>query len=461
MSYIPNTPEEQRAMLRAIGAQRIDDLLADIPSDVRLKRPLDIPAALSEPDVKRLLAEIGKQNVSLDAAIAFLGAGNYQHLVPSLVPQLAGRSEFYTSYTQYQPELSQGMLQALYEYQTMVCEITGMDVANASLYDGATAVVEAALLSVGPSGRGEVLVSRALDPQYRATLATYARARGFTVREVGLDDGATSLAELEAALGSETKAVIVQHPNFLGSLEDVHAIERLVHQTNALFVVAITEPASLGVLAAPGSYGADIVAAEGYSLGSPIGYGGPALGIFATKRDFLRRLPGRIVGRTVDNRGQTGYVLTLQTREQHIRRERATSNICTNQALLALVATIYLATLGKSGFRELGEQCLQRAHYAYERIRRLPGFEPLSTRPFFDEFAMRTPLPVAELNARLRERGIFGGYDLSTEYPELGQAALFCVTEARTREEIDTLARSLEEITQSKTTTRQRAGGDR
>ncbi len=465
MSYIPGTPEEQRAMLRAIGARRIDDLLADIPSAVRLKRPLDIPPAMSEPDVKRLLAEIGKQNVSLDAAISFLGAGNYQHLVPSLVSQLAGRSEFYTSYTQYQPELSQGMLQALYEYQTMVCEITGMDVANASLYDGATAVVEAALLSVGPSGRGEVLVSRALDPQYRATLATYARARGFSVRELGLDNGATSLAELEAAIGPETKAVIVQHPNFLGSLEDVRTIERLVHTTDALFVVAITEPASLGVLAAPGSYGADIVAAEGYSLGSPIGYGGPALGIFATRSDYLRRLPGRIVGRTVDNRGQTGYVLTLQTREQHIRRERATSNICTNQALLALVATIYLATLGKSGFRELGEQCLQRAHYAYERIRRLPGFAPLSTRPFFDEFALRTPLPVAELNAKLRERGIFGGYDLSAEYPELGQAALFCVTEARTSEEIETLAQALEEMTQATTTTRQttrqRAGGDR
>jgi glycine dehydrogenase subunit 1 len=474
MSYIPNTPEEQRAMLRTLGAESIEDLLADIPSEVRLKRPLDIPPGLSEPDVKRLLAQLGKQNVSLEDAISFLGAGNYAHLVPSLVPQLAGRSEFYTSYTQYQPELSQGMLQALYEYQTMVCEITGMEVANASLYDGSTAVVEAALLAVGPSGRGEVLVSRALDPQYRQTLATYATARGFALREVGLEDGATSLAELEAALTPETKAVIVQHPNFLGSLEDVRAIERLVHRTKALFVVAITEPASLGVLAAPGAYGADIVAAEGYSLGNAIGYGGPALGIFATKSEFVRRLPGRIVGKTVDNRGQTGYVLTLQTREQHIRRERATSNICTNQALLALVTSMYLATLGKSGFRELGEQCLQRAHYAAERIRAIPGFEPLFTRPFFDEFAVRTPMPVADLNARLLERGIFGGYDLSKDYPELGQggsqAALFAVTEARTREEIDTLVSALEEIARntqatSKTTlqqtTRQTTGATR
>jgi glycine dehydrogenase subunit 1 len=450
MSYIPNTPEEQRAMLRVIGAESIEDLLADLPAAVRLQRPLNIPPALGEPDVKRLLAQLGKQNVDLDSVISFLGAGNYQHLVPSLVPQIAGRSEFYTSYTQYQPELSQGMLQALYEYQTMICEITGMDVANASLYDGSTAVVEAALLAVGPSGRGEVLVSRALDPQYRATLATYARTRGFTIKELGLENGATALAELEAALTSETKAVIVQHPNFLGNLEDVRAIERLVHTpggTGALLVIAITEPASLGVLAAPGSYGADIVAAEGYSLGSPIGFGGPALGIFATKSDSLRRLPGRIVGKTVDNRGQTGYVLTLQTREQHIRRERATSNICTNQALLALVATIYLATLGKSGFHELGAQCVQRAHYAFDRIRAIPGFEPLFTRPFFDEFAVRTPITVAELNSRLLEHGIFGGYDLSQEYPELGQAALFAVTEARTREEIDTLAQALAEIT--------------
>ncbi len=469
MSYIPTTPAEQRAMLRAIGVTSIEELLADVPAEVRLKRRLNIPPPMSEPDVKRLLTDLSRQNIDLDSAVSFLGAGNYQHLAPSLVSQLAGRSEFYTSYTQYQPELSQGMLQALYEYQTMVCEITGMDVANASLYDGATAVVEAALLAVGPAGRGEVLVSRALDPHYRATLATYARTRGFTVRELGLENGATALAELEAALSDETrdvKAVIVQHPNFLGALEDVRAIERLVHKTPALFVVAITEPASLGVLAAPGAYGADIVAAEGYSLGNPIGFGGPALGVFATKSAYLRRLPGRIVGKTIDTRGQTGYVLTLQTREQHIRRERATSNICTNQALLALVATIYLATLGKSGFRELGEQCLQRAHYAAERIQAIPGFALLSSRPFFDEFAVRTPIPVADLNARLLERGIFGGYDLARDYPELsqeggqeggqergqeggqerGHAALFAVTEARTREQIDRLVEALAEI---------------
>jgi glycine dehydrogenase subunit 1 len=446
MSYVPNTTEEQREMLRAVGASSIEDLLAPIPSNVRLKRPLDLPAALPERDVRRTLTALAERNADLDHFVSFLGAGSYEHYVPSVVPHLVKRSEFYTSYTPYQPEVSQGMLQATYEFQTMVCEITGMDVANASLYDGATAVVEAALLAVGPSGRGEVLVSRALDPQYRATLRTYAWARGFTLREIDLEGGATSLGALEAALTPQTKAVIVQHPNFFGSLEDVRAIERLIHATKALFVVAITEPASLGALEPPGAYGADIVAAEGQSLGNAQGYGGPALGLFATREEYVRRLPGRLVGRTVDSRDQTGYVLTLQTREQHIRRERATSNICTNQALLAVAASVYLATLGKQGFQELGAQCLRRAHYAQRRICGLSGFAPLFDRPFFDEFAVTTPLPPSEINTALRDLGIVGGYDLSADYPEYGNAIQFCVTETRTREEIDTLVEALEEI---------------
>ncbi len=446
MNYVPNTAAEQQEMLRLAGAESIEDLLAPVPGEVRLQRPLDLPAALPEPDLKRLLLGMAERNADLDHFISFLGAGSYDHAVPSVVPHLVKRSEFYTSYTPYQPEMSQGMLQAIYEYQTLVCQITGMDVANASLYDGSTAVVEATLLAVGPSGRGEVLVSRALDPQYRATLRTYAWARGFTLREIALEDGVTSLSALESALGPETRAVVVQQPSFLGALEDVRAIEQLVHKTQALYVVAVTEPASLGVLAAPGSYGADIVAGEGQSLGSPIGFGGPALGLFATRAEYLRRLPGRLVGRTVDDRGQTGYVLTLQTREQHIRRERATSNICTNQALLALAATVYLAALGKQGFRELGELCARKAHYAQERICAVPGFRPLSRRPFFDEFAVATSMPVEELNAALRERGVVGGYDLSRDYPELGDAALFCVTEAHAREDIETLVAALEEV---------------
>ena len=451
MSYVPNTTVEQREMLRAVGAESIEDLLAPIPEQVRLKRPLDLPPALPEPDIKRLLSGMAGRNADLDHYISFLGAGSYDHILPSVVPHLVKRSEFYTSYTPYQPEVSQGMLQAIYEYQTMVCQLTGMDVANASLYDGSTAVAEAALLAVGPAGTGDVLVSRALDPQYRATLRTYAWSRGFNLKEIPLEDGATSVAALTEALTPETKAVIVQHPNFFGTLEDARALERAIRATNALDIVAFTEPASLGVLAAPGEYGADIVAGEGQSLGSPIGYGGPALGVFASKAAFVRRLPGRLVGKTVDDRGQTGYVLTLQTREQHIRRERATSNICTNQALLALAATVYLAALGKSGFRELGEQCILKAHYAQERISTIEGFRPLFSRPFFDEFAVTSPLPTQQLNAALRARGILGGYELSREYPELGDAVLFCVTETRTRDEIDALVAALEDI----------VGGDR
>lgn len=446
MNYVPNTDVEQHEMLRTVGAETIEDLLAPIPEQVRLKRPLDLPTALPEPDLKRLLLRMSEKNGDLDHYSSFLGAGSYDHILPSVVPHLVKRSEFYTSYTPYQPEISQGMLQAIYEFQTMICQLTGMDVANASLYDGSTAVVEAALLALGTANTGEMLVSRALDPQYRATLRTYAWARGFTVREIELENGATSTAALEAAITPETKAVIIQHPNFFGSLEDVRAIERIVHKSKAIYVLAITEPASLGVLSSPGEYGADIVVGEAQTLGSPLGFGGPALGFFAARTAFLRRLPGRLVGKTIDDREQTGYVLTLRTREQDIRRERATSNICTNQALLALATTIYLATLGKSGFHELSEQCLQRAHYARERISAVPGFTPLFTRPFFDEFAVATPLPVGELNAKLRQRGIIGGYDLSRDYPELGSAALFCVTETHTREEIDGLADALAEI---------------
>ncbi|MGO8947890.1 MAG: aminomethyl-transferring glycine dehydrogenase subunit GcvPA [Ktedonobacterales bacterium] len=291
-----------------------------------------------------------------------------------------------------------------------------------------------------------ILVSRALDPQYRATLRTYAWARDFGIRELDLEEGTTELEALEAALTPRTKAVIIQQPNFFGNLEDVQAIERLVHRSNALYVVAITEPASLGILTAPGEYSADVVAGEGQSLGSPIGYGGPALGLFATKQDYVRRMPGRLVGKTVDDRGQEGYVLTLQTREQHIKRERATSNICTNQALLALATTVYLSALGRAGFQELGELCVRKAHYASERITSVPGFKLLFNRPFFDEFVVATPMPVEQLNAALRDRGIIGGYDLAHDYPELGNACLFAVTDVHTRSDIDLLVLALEDI---------------
>src|SRR5437588_7301934 len=340
MSYIPNTPEDQQAMLETLGLHSLEELLAPVPENLRLRRPLNLPQALSEPDLKRLLSGIAAKNKNLDGVISFLGAGTYDHAIPSVVPHLQRRSEFVTSYTPYQPEVSQGMLQAIYEFQTMVCQITGLDIANASLYDGATALVEAVLLAVGPGGRGEVVISTGVDPQYRRVLHTYAHARGFNVKEVPTRNGVTSLEDLDQAVNTTTAAVVIQQPNFFGCIEDMRAIEPIAHQDKAVFIANITEPASLGILASPGDYGADIAVGELMSFGNTMSYGGPALGFMSARSKSMRLLPGRLVGQTVEEGGQkqTGYVLTLQTREQHIRRERATSNICTNQSLLAVGA---------------------------------------------------------------------------------------------------------------------------
>jgi glycine dehydrogenase subunit 1 len=448
MSYVPNTREEQQAMLEHLGLSSTEDLLETVPEDVRLRRPLDLPPALSEPDLKRLLSTMAARNKNIDSTISFLGAGTYDHAIPSVVPHLQGRSEFVTSYTPYQPEVSQGMLQAIYEFQTMVCQITGLDIANASLYDGSTALVEAVLLAVGPGGRGEVVISAGVDLQYRRVLHTYAFARGFTVREVPTRNGVTSLEELDAAVSPTTAAVVIQQPNFFGCVEDVRAIEPIAHKGKALFVTAITEPASLGILAAPGAYGADIAIGELMSLGNTMSYGAPALGFMAAKKKFMRLLPGRLVGQTVEEgpEKQTGYVLTLQTREQHIRRERATSNICTNQSLLAVGATIFLAALGKQGFRELGELCVQKAHYAQRQITALPGFAAAFDTPFFDEFVIKAPVSTARLQRHFEQAGIIGGYPLESSYPGLDNCMLFCVTETRTKEDIDTLVSVLKEV---------------
>jgi glycine dehydrogenase subunit 1 len=445
MSYVPNTPEEQQAMLEHMGLSSMEDLLTPVPPHVRLKRPLDLPAALSEPDLKRLLIGMAGRNKNLDTTLSFLGAGTYDHVIPSIVPHLQRRSEFVTSYTPYQAEVSQGMLQAIYEFQTMVCQITGLDIANASLYDGSTAMVEAALLAVGPEGRGEVVISEGVDPQYRRVLQTYAFARGFEMKEVATQNGVTSLEALDAAVGPKTSAVIVQHPNFFGCLEDIRAVEHIAHKGKALFITTITEPASLGILAAPGEYGADLAVGELMSFGNTMSYGAPALGFMAARQKFLRLLPGRLVGQTIEEGGkrQTGYVLTLQTREQHIRRERATSNICTNQSLLAVGATIFLAALGKRGFRELGELCLRKAHYAFRQITAIPGYKAAFSSPFFDEFAIKLPISAAKLSQQLEQVGIIGGYDLSASYPGMDNCMLFCVTETRTKEDIDRLVAAL------------------
>ena len=448
MSYIPNTPEDQQAMLEKLGLSSLEDLLAPVPENVRLRRPLNLPPALSEPDLKRLLNGMAAKNKNLDVVVSFLGAGTYDHAIPSVVPHLQRRSEFVTSYTPYQPEVSQGMLQAIYEFQTMVCQITGLDIANASLYDGATGMVEAALLAVGPGGRGEVVISMGVDPQYRRVLHTYAHARGFTVKEVPTRNGVTSPEDLDAAVSATTAAVVIQQPNFFGCIEDMRAIEPVAHKGKAVFVATITEPASLSVLASPGEYGADIAVGELMSFGNTMSYGGPALGFMAARSKYMRLLPGRLVGQTVEEGGQkqTGYVLTLQTREQHIRRERATSNICTNQSLLAVGATIYLAALGKQGFRELGELCLQKAHYAFRQITALPGYKAAFSSPFFDEFVITAPVSAQRLQQHFEQAGITGGYALRDGYPDMPNDMLFCVTETRSKEEIDYLVDVLKEV---------------
>ena len=448
MSYVPNTTEDQQAMLATLGLSSLEELLTPVPEHVRLGRPLNLPPAQAEPDLKRLLMNMAAKNRNLDSTLAFLGAGTYDHAIPSVVPHLQRRSEFVTSYTPYQPEVSQGMLQAIYEFQTMVCQITGLDIANASLYDGATAMIEAVLLAVGPGGRGEVVISEAVDPQYRRVLHTYAFSRGFQVKEVPTRNGVTSLEDLDAAVSASTSAVVIQQPNFFGCIEDMRAIEPIAHKGKAVFVTTITEPASLGVLASPGDYGADIAVGELMSFGNPMSYGGPALGFMAARSKYMRLLPGRLVGQTVEEGGEkhTGYVLTLQTREQHIRRERATSNICTNQSLLAVGATIFLAALGKQGFREMSELCLQKAHYAFRQITAIPGYSAKFSSPFYDEFVITAPVSTQVLEHTFEQVGIIGGYPLGKSYAGMENDMLFCVTETRTKEDIDTLVDILREV---------------
>jgi glycine dehydrogenase subunit 1 len=448
MSYIPNTPEDQRVMLETLGLPSLEALLAPVPENVRLRRPLNLPPALPEPDLKRLLSRMAAKNKNLDTVISFLGAGTYDHAIPSVVSHLQRRSEFVTSYTPYQPEVSQGMLQAIYEFQTMVCQITGLDIANASLYDGSTAMVEAVLLAIGPGGRGEVVISEGVDPQYRTVLHTYAHARGFNVKEVPVHNGVTSIEALNEAVTPTTAAVVIQQPNFFGCIEDVRAIEPIAHKGKAVFVATITEPASLGILTPPGEYGADIAVGELMSFGNPMSFGGPALGFMASRSKYMRLLPGRLVGQTVEEGAekQTGYVLTLQTREQHIRRERATSNICTNQSLLAVGATIFLAALGKQGFRELGELCLHKAHYAFRQITALPGYSARFSSPFFDEFVITAPVSARQLQQHFEQAGIIGGYPLGERYAGMENEMLFCVTETRTKEDIDQLVEVLSEV---------------
>ena len=446
MKYIPATPAERERMLRSAGVLRVEDLFADIPAEVRLTRPLDLPPAMPDPDLLAHMRTLAGRNVDCDRLACFLGAGAYDHFVPSTVPHLALKPEFLTAYTPYQAELMQGELQAMYEYQTMMCELLAMDVANASMYDGASATGEAAAMAADVTKRSEVLISSALHPEYRQVLRTYATHLPITVRDLPARDGVTSPDAVHEAVTDDTAAVIVQSPNFFGCVEDGAALAQAAHGRGALLVVAIAEPLSLGLIKPPGEYGADIVTGEGQPLGNALNYGGPYLGIMATRQEFVRRIPGRLVGRTVDTEGRPGYVLTLQTREQHIRRAKATSNICTNEALNALVAAVYLATLGRQGVRDVAELNARKTHYLRERIAQVPGYSLPFAAPVFNEFVVRCPVAPEEINKRLLEHGILGGLPLGRFYPDLADCWLLCVTERRSREEIDRFVGHLETV---------------
>lgn len=441
--YLPNTDVDRQAMQQLIGIKETEELFVDIPAGIRLNRLLDLPAALSEPEMLRLMQNRAAQNCHVDEYPCFLGAGAYDHFVPAVVPHMAGRSEFYTAYTQYQPEISQGGLQALWEYQSYICELTGLDVSNASLYDGATATAEAMNLACGVTGRSKVLVSAAVHPFYRQVLATYAHDFGFTVETIGLTEGKTDAAKLMAAMDKQTAAVIAQTPNFYGLVEDLSTVSEAIHQQGGL-LISVVNPISLAILKSPSEYGADIAVGEGQPLGLGLNFGGPYLGFMAVKEKYMRRMPGRIVGQTLDRDGRRGFVLTLQAREQHIRREKAYSNICSNQGLCAITAAIYVSAMGKEGLCQVAQACVQKAHYAAQRISTLPGYSLSYSGHFFHEFVVDLPRSAAEVNRILLANKMIGGLDLGTVDIAMANQMLFCVTESRTVAEIDALVAVLE-----------------
>ena len=442
MAYIPHTEDQKQAMLQALGVESVAKLFEEqIPPALLMNRPLDVPPAMSELELRRHFQALAGCNRSAGEQLCFLGAGIYDHYVPSIVPTIILRGEFHTAYTPYQPEMSQGTLQTIFEFQSMICALTGMDVANASMYDGATALAEAVILACGVTNRDEALLL-GVHPAWAQVVRTYVEGLGIRVKDAPCPAGLADRAWLQDSLGSGTAVLAVQQPGFFGSVEDLQELADRAHAAGALLVVG-ANPVALGMLEAPGMQGADVVVGEGQPLGLGMNFGGPLVGFFAARQKFLRQMPGRLVSRTTDGEGRTGYVLTLQTREQHIRRERATSNICTNQGLMMLAATVYLATMGRQGLRDVASQCLQKAHYAAARVSAVPGYSLRFEAPFFHEFVLRCPEPAADLAARLAEQGILAGYPLGKHYPDLHDCLLIAVTEKRTKDEIDQLAAAL------------------
>jgi glycine dehydrogenase subunit 1 len=439
--YLPMTEEDKQEMLKTIGVQSIDELFSDIPESVRFNRDYNIKKAKSESELMKELAALAEKNLHMKKYPSFLGAGVYDHYIPAIVDHVISRSEFYTAYTPYQPEISQGELQAIFEFQTMICELTGMDVANSSMYDGGTALAEAALLSAGHTKKKKVLLSKAVHPEYRDVVKTYAKGPGLEVVEIPFKNGVTDLEALQAEMDDEVACVIVQYPNFLGQIEPLKEIEPIAHTGKSMFVVA-SNPLALGILTPPGTFGADIVVGDVQPFGIPAQFGGPHCGYFAVKSALMRKIPGRLVGQTTDEEGRRGFVLTLQAREQHIRRDKATSNICSNQALNALAASVAMTALGKKGVKEMAIMNIQKAQYAKNAFVE-HGFDVPFTGPFFNEFVVKLNKSVNEVNKQLLEKGIIGGYDLGRDYPELENHMLIAVTELRSKEEIDTFVKEL------------------
>lgn len=443
--YIPLTKQDEEKMLKTIGVSSLEELFNDIPKDVKLNRRLDLEAPKSELEVSSLIKKISDKNIGNDELVCFLGAGSYDRYIPSVIKHILSRAEFYTSYTPYQPEISQGTLQAIFEFQSMITRLTGMEVSNASMYDGQTACAEAAMLACTSTKKKNIIVSKTVHPETRRVLKTYARFNGFNVEEIDMVDGITDVNKLKSKVNKDTAGVIVQNPNFFGAIEPVEEVEKITHETKALLIMSV-EPISLGILKTPAEYGADIAVGDAQALGGALNFGGPYLGFMNVTKKLMRKMPGRIVGQTEDVDGKRAFVLTLQAREQHIRREKATSNICSDQGLMAVGAAIYCSLLGKEGIKEVAMQSLKKAHYAYNELIKSGKYKPLFNQPFFNEFALISNKNADNLNKELLNRGILGGFNLETEYPELKNSFLLCVTEKRSREEIDNLVQSMEVI---------------
>ena len=443
MRYIPNSPEERTEMLHQVGLNSAEELFDSIPKDLRLSRNLNTPAALSEIELLAGFEQLATRNRAAGRT-SFLGAGAYQHYIPTIVDHIISRSEFFTAYTPYQPEISQGTLQVIFEFQTLVCQLTGMEVANASMYDGSTALAEAVLMAERVTKRSKVIACGAIHPEYLEVVNTYVQHAGIELLHAPINSDTGQTSSIDGLLDDQTAALVIQSPNFFGCIEDVAALAARAHSVGALLIVAVTESISLGLLKSPGACGADIVVAEGQSFGVPLSFGGPYVGLFATLAKYARQIPGRLVGEAYDKEGRRGFVLTLATREQHIRREKATSNICTNEGLIALAATVYLETMGRRGLQEVAQQCAQKTAYAAKRISEVEGFSIPFTAPRFNEFVVRGPVPAKELLSRLAsDKNITGGLALSRYFEDRSNDFLVCATELNPRAEIDALVEGL------------------